>query len=173
MKWADQYKHPLWQKKRLEALDKAGYSCVRCGCADSTLHVHHNQYFKGRMIWEYSLDELSVLCEACHSETHQEIDALKVVISRIQPDAIGELTALIAGYCSLVRGPATLEAGLDDAHDRDPYSFHLGKVVAAMSNKTVPIGTLIDLVEKIECADISKNTPVEIILPKRRHFFGC
>lgn len=79
--WKDQYKHPLWQKKRLEALEVAGFSCEHCDDSESQLHVHHKQYFKGRRIWEYELSELSVLCEACHEEAHQLNDKLKAALA--------------------------------------------------------------------------------------------
>ena len=48
-----QYKHPLWQKKRLEALSGSGFECQNCGSKDDQLHVHHKSYVKGRNVWDY------------------------------------------------------------------------------------------------------------------------
>lgn len=70
--YAEQLRHPNWQRKRLEALSAAGFSCAQCFGTDVTLHVHHKRYLKGRMAWEYELDELSVLCEDCHKDEHEE-----------------------------------------------------------------------------------------------------
>jgi len=71
MEWKDQYKHPLWQKKRLEALEYYGFECSDCGDSDSQLHVHHVRYKKGAKMWDYNVTELSVLCDKCHSEAHR------------------------------------------------------------------------------------------------------
>lgn len=79
MSYAQQLKHPKWQKKRLEVLEAAGWACEWCGDTETTFHVHHKQYRKGAMAWEYAREELAALCEKCHSEEHEakkELDAL-------------------------------------------------------------------------------------------------
>ena len=63
----DEYKHPQWQKKRLEALERSAFTCCRCGENEKTLHVHHKRYPKGK-IWDCDIHDLSVLCESCHKE---------------------------------------------------------------------------------------------------------
>jgi len=47
------YKHPLWQKKRLEIMQLAGFKCERCRSSDDTLNVHHAYYERGKKPWEY------------------------------------------------------------------------------------------------------------------------
>lgn len=64
----DEYKHPQWQKKRLEALEAHGFRCQKCMTAKKTLHVHHKRYPKGKRIWECDLIDLNVLCEDCHKD---------------------------------------------------------------------------------------------------------
>ena len=64
----DEYKHPQWQKKRLEALDAHGFRCQKCMSEKKTLHVHHKRYPKGKKIWECKISDLSVLCEDCHKD---------------------------------------------------------------------------------------------------------
>jgi len=76
-------KDPRWQKKRLEVLEFSDWSCEVCGDTESTLHVHHKQYIKGREPWEYGLQQLAVLCEHCHDIEHSQIDRLIDVISRL------------------------------------------------------------------------------------------
>lgn len=63
-------KHPKWQKKRLEVLERESFRCEKCDTQDITLHVHHGHYEKGRAPWEYSTETLHCLCENCHSERH-------------------------------------------------------------------------------------------------------
>ena len=66
--YSELLKHPLWQKKRLEVLSRADFACEECGDKDSTLHVHHSVYLKGRRPWEYEDRFLQCLCEKCHFE---------------------------------------------------------------------------------------------------------
>lgn len=72
---------PRWQKKRLEALEAADWSCQRCCDKESTLNVHHKQYFKGREPWDYEVKQLAVLCEECHEAEHGVLDELLVAAS--------------------------------------------------------------------------------------------
>lgn len=64
----DEYKHPQWQKMRLEALSLHRFTCQRCLDNQKTLNVHHKRYPKGKKIWECDISDLSVLCEDCHEE---------------------------------------------------------------------------------------------------------
>lgn len=49
MTYRQQLLHPNWQRKRLEMLSSAEYRCCNCGDGQTTLHVHHKHYVKGRM----------------------------------------------------------------------------------------------------------------------------
>jgi hypothetical protein len=77
----EKLKDPRWQKLRLEAMQKADFHCERCGDGESTLNVHHKEYFKGREPWEYKPKQLAVLCESCHEYQHSKDDFLKKVCS--------------------------------------------------------------------------------------------
>lgn len=77
---------PRWQKKRLEVLDAAQFQCEICGDGESTLHVHHKQYFKGREVWDYEREQLACLCKDCHETHHENEDMLKDAISRVPLD---------------------------------------------------------------------------------------
>lgn len=97
MTYGEQLKHPNWQRKRLEVLQGAEFSCANCGDAETTLHVHHKRYVKGRMAWEYDEYELEVLCEPCHSERHEHHELLDLLFCTSginHSQAIG----LLAGY---------------------------------------------------------------------------
>lgn len=93
--YAQQLAHPLWQRRRLEVLNAGGWACSTCGATDQQLHVHHKQYFKGRMAWEYSNDELQSLCAGCHEQSHEVDSHIKAILCRVPP---AEALALLAGY---------------------------------------------------------------------------
>lgn len=66
MTYAEKLRHPKWQKKRLEILQRDGFKCVKCGDADSALHVHHKVYEYGCYPWDYDNRLLVTLCYSCH-----------------------------------------------------------------------------------------------------------
>jgi hypothetical protein len=70
LSYREQLRHPNWQRLRLEAMQRAGFKCEKCGTATTTLNVHHKRYVQGRLAWEYALSELEVLCEPCHEAEH-------------------------------------------------------------------------------------------------------
>lgn len=70
MSYQDLLKHPNWQKKRLEVMDRAGFRCQECGENEKCLHVHHKNYINGNKPWEYSLANFLCLCEDCHNKKH-------------------------------------------------------------------------------------------------------
>lgn len=82
MDFKDQYKHPLWQKKRLDVLSEHGFFCSSCESEEKQLHVHHKRYVKGRRIWEYNNEEFLVLCNDCHESVHFGKGVFEEVISR-------------------------------------------------------------------------------------------
>jgi 5-methylcytosine-specific restriction endonuclease McrA len=60
------YKDPRWQKRRLEILERDGWTCTLCCESDKPLHVHH-AYYEARLDpWEYDTKTLHTLCEDCH-----------------------------------------------------------------------------------------------------------
>jgi hypothetical protein len=74
--YSDKLKDPRWQKKRLEVLQRDGWTCQNCADKSSTLHVHHKTYRQSDP-WDSPMWDLITLCESCHDEeTHerQEIE---------------------------------------------------------------------------------------------------
>ncbi len=141
--WKDQYKHPLWQKKRLEALEKAEYICQKCYDGESTLHVHHKRYVKGRKIWEYSIGELAVLCEGCHQEMHAEQDMLKEILARLHPEGWSEVIGLVAGYCHNAGGPCYTNLSDTGILGVSPFLEAIGRLAAEAT--LLRIGEINDL----------------------------
>lgn len=95
--YKSQYLHPKWQKRRLEMLEYASFQCQECEDTETTLHVHHKCYVKGRDIWDYSDDELIVLCDECHKHEHFKKDALAGLIGKLEPWQISDLICIVAG----------------------------------------------------------------------------
>ena len=132
MEWKDQYKHPNWQKKRLEALEAADFTCERCTGEEKQLHVHHKRYVKGRMIWEYSIDELEVLCDTCHEDAHAFKDELQAVLSGVCSDSLPIVIGLLAGFFDVNYGATNLDgaAAFDSA-----YALPIGKVARVVHDR--------------------------------------
>ena len=58
-----------WKEFREKILDIRGRKCEMCGGVHN-LQVHHRKYINGLYAWEYSQDELIVLCRNCHKAEH-------------------------------------------------------------------------------------------------------
>jgi hypothetical protein len=109
--YREQLLDPRWQRKRLEMLEAASWECSSCGGGKITLHVHHRRYFKGRMAWEYSNEELEVLCKDCHAEKHAHEELLARVLAEGESFGYGVevVLGIVAGYfdTELVLSPET------------------------------------------------------------------
>ncbi len=84
MTYYEQLRHPRWQRKRLEVLNRDCWKCQECGTDVSELQVHHGYYAKGKMAWEHPDETLHSLCDNCHeiaeamlAEIREGIGALK------------------------------------------------------------------------------------------------
>lgn len=66
MTYAEKLKNPLWQRKRLEILQRDGFSCCYCGDAKTELHIHHEYYDFKLDPWEYDEPSLKSVCKYCH-----------------------------------------------------------------------------------------------------------
>ena len=98
MTYAEQLKHPNWQRKRLEVLGAADFKCSCCGDSNSMLNVHHKQYIKGRKAWEYEVNELQALCDSCHRKEHENMDLINLIISSSNLEK-SDLIFLLSGFC--------------------------------------------------------------------------
>jgi len=58
-------RHPKWQKRRLEIMERDGFRCYACGDDKNTLTVHHKRY--NGLPWNSWDDDLQTLCQPCHS----------------------------------------------------------------------------------------------------------
>lgn len=147
-------KDPRWQRKRLEKLQDADWTCSCCGIKEKTLHVHHPKYRHGAMPWEYELDELEVLCDDCHEAFHAAKNELSSIVGSsncyVLRRLMGYAQALLAieGERSPVIGPVWSSAdaaGISDALRTPHYPcwFH---EIEEMTNG----GSSVDISVKIE-----------------------
>lgn len=130
LSYGEQLKHPKWQRRRLECLEAAGWECGNCGCKDTTLHVHHKRYLKGRMAWEYGDAELEVLCETCHQAEHITAEKVQQVLAATHT---ASALALLSGYFGASDDgldESLVEAGLSAG---DPDSWLAGVVASMVS----------------------------------------
>ena len=68
------YKDSRWQKLRLKKLEEVGWKCECCGKGQNdgvTFNVRHKKFIQGREFWEYSEDELIVLCNECNDAVQE------------------------------------------------------------------------------------------------------
>lgn len=72
MKYSEKLLDPRWQKRRLQLLEKAEWTCSACGEEKETLHVHHGAYLKGFDPWDYPDEMLHVYCHDCHEFAHEK-----------------------------------------------------------------------------------------------------
>lgn len=97
----EKYRHPKWQKRRLEMLESAGYCCQQCSAEDKTLHVHHRRYFRGRDPWDYPDELLKVLCQECHQEVSEILDSFKSLLAEMELDDLLWLMGSAKGIIAL------------------------------------------------------------------------
>lgn len=98
MTYREQIRHPNWQRKRLEVMQAADYSCENCGEKERTLNVHHRRYVKGRMVWEYERPDLVCLCEQCHIDEHELKELLDLLLAAGGVGALRDAIALLGGW---------------------------------------------------------------------------
>ena len=69
------YKSSVWEKKRLEILERDNYECQVCkeggGFAPATT-VHHLKHLEDRPDLALDNDNLVSVCAACHNREHPE-----------------------------------------------------------------------------------------------------
>lgn len=88
--YSERLKHPMWQRKRLEILERDNFMCTQCDADDEQLHVHHLFYVKGREPWDYPSLSLTTLCHECHDSIHDESrEADRFLIEQLRSFGIG------------------------------------------------------------------------------------
>lgn len=167
MDFKSQYKHPLWQRKRLEVLNAANFSCENCFDSDEQLHVHHRHYVKGRMIWEYDNTELSVLCESCHARAHEVKDILGNIFLATELSASSALVGIVAAYCYTTKGICHVDTSSALAAIDDDHSYYIGAIAAQIANLYLGCEALMKILIDIKAlTDCGSGGEIVISVPK-------
>src|SRR5258706_6727364 len=69
----NRFERDQWKSFRAEMIERAGGQCERCAKSQvdgATMHVHHKEYIRGRMPWQYNYSQCEVLCAGCHAAEH-------------------------------------------------------------------------------------------------------
>lgn len=156
MTYAEQLRHPNWQRVRLQVLEKADFKCCICGNDEMTLHVHHKQYIKGRMAWEYDLSNFDALCEACHESTHKAKDSINALLACIPSVRWQEVSDMLAGW-------AEGWLGVDKVDVESPHAYEIGKL-AGMLEFAISHGTAVAVQEQLLKWD--RNESLHLVLEK-------
>lgn len=86
MTYSQKLRDPRWQKKRLEILQRDGFTCQSCNASDKELQVHHIVY-KKRDPWDYPDYLYQTLCYECHEKrqflTENIVDALRIAVAKV------------------------------------------------------------------------------------------
>jgi hypothetical protein len=91
--YSELLKHPDWQRKRLEILQRDDFTCQICHDKETTLHVHHKKYKANRKPWEYENDDLTTVCKYCHA-------TLEVTKDKYHQYKINKIEALLFNIIS-------------------------------------------------------------------------
>lgn len=102
MTYAEKFKDPKWQKKRLKILERDEWSCQKCYDKNETLHVHHRRYIQGRDPWDYPDSVLITLCKPCHEHETENLDEcssdlISIIKDAFFSDSIRELAEAFHG----------------------------------------------------------------------------
>jgi len=93
--YGEKLRDPLWQRRRLEVMDRDEFACTECGDKASTLNVHHKYYLRGRDPWDYPDSALVTLCDTCHLVVQGRMDRLHSELAKLSELDVD----VLIGYC--------------------------------------------------------------------------
>lgn len=73
MNYGEFLQDPRWLAFRQFVFAVRGYKCEICGSMER-LQVHHISYKKGLLPWEYTCNDVKVLCRNCHARVHGKLE---------------------------------------------------------------------------------------------------
>lgn len=136
--YLEQLRDPRWQKRRLEILERDGWSCRYCDAKDKPLHVHHKRYERGKAPWEHSDLYLETLCEDCHAAQSDLDYRIKMALGDIGPSEGLRVLGYLEGL---------LLSDFPNATVRSEDGEHIQGIADAWG---LPVGDVIDAVENHE-----------------------
>lgn len=104
MTYSEKLRSPLWQRKRLEILQRDNWKCLFCGSTEKNLQVHHILY-KKREPWDYPDYLYQSLCDDCHAIrqelTDKAVDSVRIAISKVPSRRLIEMVTKLCSEAML------------------------------------------------------------------------
>jgi len=69
LSYKEKLEDPRWKSKRHKIFKRDHFSCQKCD-SRLKLQVHHKKYIWDKEPWNYPDEDLTTLCEVCHSKEH-------------------------------------------------------------------------------------------------------
>lgn len=91
--WSELLRDSRWERLRAATVRKHPF-CKSCRQRGRILNVHHPVY-DGRKPWEYSTEELVVLCTSCHEGIHQSFKVARSMLSNMNANDAKALMGLL------------------------------------------------------------------------------
>lgn len=124
MSYSQKLRSPLWQKKRLEILERDDWQCQVCRSTTNNLQVHHLFYAK-RDPWDYPDEAYQTLCEYCHEARRKivdvAIDRIRVALRNVPTNQLAETLARAERSLGIKAMSPTME------RERRPVSVEDGR----------------------------------------------
>lgn len=98
--YSKKLRDPRWQKKRLKILERDTFACQQCFDNESTLHIHHRRYLKGKDPWDYPEYLFITLCENCHYTEKEQWNKCERILTDILKERFlaQDLYSLASGF---------------------------------------------------------------------------
>jgi len=124
MTYSEKLKDPRWQRRRLEVLEAANWTCQDCLSTDRTLHVHHNFYRSRTEPWNYPDHALRVVCNECHETAEHQRREFKELTEALfeDPEGIAFNVNAVIGFMKALRMFNSLGANADHLESLDGYA---------------------------------------------------
>ncbi len=98
MKYADQLQTPQWLVFRQEVLGVRGGECEDCHNAEAPFNIHHCHYDFEKKAWEYSYEDVRVLCRVCHERLHERERQFRWVFENVDDETLFYLMRGLMAY---------------------------------------------------------------------------
>lgn len=95
--------NPLWQKMRLEILNRDNWTCQCCGDKTTQLEIHHVDYWEGKKPWEYDANSLITVCHNCHGKEDVRFKHEKYLLCSLK--SMGFMAVDILALSTLITQP--------------------------------------------------------------------
>ena len=105
MSYSDELRNPLWQKRRLQVFERAGWRCEWCGTTQSQLHAHHKVYLSRHKPWEYPDILLECLCDQCHERAHEHKRQFELCVASRPSAELSKLNRLFDKLAAAMTAP--------------------------------------------------------------------